>query len=158
VFTDIVGSTNLLEAIGDDAWTDLRRWHDETLRACVSNHGGQEVDHTGDGFFVAFPDTAAAVSCAVELQRVLAEHRRTHGFAPQVRIGMHAAEATVIEDGFGGLGVHTAARVGALAGGDEIVATASTVEGLGDLEVRDPRAVALKGIAEPVDVVTIAWR
>jgi class 3 adenylate cyclase len=158
VFTDIVGSTSLLQAIGDEAWSDLRRWHDETLRACVSRHEGQEVDHTGDGFFIAFPDPASAVACAVEIQQVLAEHRRTHGFAPQVRIGLHAAEATVVGEAYAGLGVHTAARVGAIAGGDEIVATASTAELVGGLDALDPRAVELKGIAEPVLVVTIAWR
>ena len=52
---------------------------------------------TGDGFFASFADASAAASCAVAIQRLLAEHRRLHGFAPQVRIGMHAAEATVME-------------------------------------------------------------
>jgi class 3 adenylate cyclase len=56
LFTDIVGSTALLEAIGNEAWQDLIRWHDRTLRALFAEHGGEEVDHTGDGFFVAFPD------------------------------------------------------------------------------------------------------
>src|SRR5207342_2253348 len=94
MFTDIVASTALLEAIGDEAWNDLRRWHDETLRDSVAANRGEEVDHTGDGFFVSFWDVASAVSCAREIQRRLAEHRRDHGFAPQVRIGLHAAEAT----------------------------------------------------------------
>jgi class 3 adenylate cyclase len=157
MFTDIVGSTALLEAIGDEAWNDLRRWHDLTLRQCVSAHGGQEVDHTGDGFFVAFPDAASAVACAQEIQGKLAEHRRDHGFAPQVRIGLHSAEATQLGDDYSGMGVHTAARIGAIAGGGEIVVSASSVEDLGGLELSDRRSVELKGIAEPVEVVRVAW-
>jgi class 3 adenylate cyclase len=158
VFTDIVGSTTLLEAIGDEAWTDLRRWHDDTLRTCVADHGGEDVDHTGDGFFFAFPDAASAVACAQGIQRKLAEHRRDHGFAPQVRIGMHAAEATMLGENYSGMGVHTAARVGAVAEGGEIVASASTVEGLDWVDASVPREVSLKGIAEPVEIVSIAWR
>jgi class 3 adenylate cyclase len=158
VFTDIVGSTTLLEAIGDDAWNDLRRWHDETLRACATRHDGEEVDHTGDGFFLAFPDATAAVACAREIQQRLTEHRREHGFAPQVRIGLHAAEATSTGSNYLGIGVHTAARIGAVAGAGEIVASASSVEGMDGLELADPRTVSLKGLAEPVDVVSIAWR
>ena len=87
LFTDIVGSTSLIGVIGDDAWDDLRRWHDQTLRASFVDHGGEEIDHAGDGFFVAFPDVTTALASAVEIQRRLAEHRRAHGFAPQVRMG-----------------------------------------------------------------------
>ncbi len=158
VFTDIVGSTALLEAIGDEAWGDLRRWHDETLRRCVAEHGGEEVDHTGDGFFVAFPKASAAISCARDIQRILAEHRRGHGFAPQVRIGVHAADASRIGGKYTGRGVHTAARIGAVAGAGEIVASATTVAELDGIDVGDRRVVELKGIAEPVEVVSIAWR
>jgi class 3 adenylate cyclase len=158
VFTDIVGSTSLLEAIGDEAWADLRRWHDETLRTCVADHGGREVDHAGDGFFVVFPDPASAIACAREIQQQLTEHRRTHGFAPAVRVGLHAAEATVVDDSYSGMGVHTAARIGAIAQAGEIVASASTVGGLDEVVISNRRSVSLKGIAEPVEVVSVAWR
>jgi class 3 adenylate cyclase len=158
VFTDIVGSTSLLEAIGDEAWNDLRRWHDETLRASITNHGGEEVDHTGDGFFMAFPEVSSAVACAQEIQRRLAEHRRDHGFAPQVRIGLHSAEASRIGENYSGMGVHTAARIGGIAGPGEIAASGSTIEGLAGLSITEPREVELKGMAEPVAIVTIDWR
>jgi hypothetical protein len=82
VFTDIVGSTPLLEAIGDNAWSDLRRWHDETLRRCVAHEGGEEVDHTGDGFFVSFPDVVSAVACAREIQRKLVDHQAASTDSP----------------------------------------------------------------------------
>jgi class 3 adenylate cyclase len=54
VFTDIVSSTNLAEAMGDEAWEHLLRWHDQTLSALISEHGGEVVNGTGDGFFAAF--------------------------------------------------------------------------------------------------------
>jgi class 3 adenylate cyclase len=158
LFSDVVGSTALLEAIGDDAWDGLRRWHDQTLRGCFERHGGEEIDHPGDGFFVAFADPASAVACAVEIQRRLAEHRRDHGFAPQVRIGVHAAEALRDQGDYTGLGVHTAARIGAAAGPSEIVASADTVAHLEDVTTSGSSPVELKGLAEPVRVVRIDWR
>lgn len=157
-FTDMVGSTALLEAIGDEAWNDLRRWHDEALRHCIASHGGEEIDHAGDGFFVAFDDVSSAIACAQEIQRRLAEHRREHGFAPRVRVGLHAAEASHVGTTYTGIGVHEAARIGAIADGGEIVASASTVAGIDGLEVSNPRSIALKGIGEPVEVVTVGWR
>jgi class 3 adenylate cyclase len=159
VFTDIVRSTNLVEAIGDDAWTDLVRWHDQTLRALFAAHEGEEIDHAGDGFFVAFPNSGVAVECAVAIQRKLAEHRRAHGFAPQVRIGIHTAEASRHGAGYKGRGVHEAARISALADGGEIVASGETVAARKPrFPVSEPRQVNLKGIEAPVDVVSIDWR
>jgi hypothetical protein len=127
MFTDIVGSTELVRSMGDEAWEAVLRWHDETLRTLIGTHRGEVVHTTGDGFFASFPNAVAAVASAVAVQRRLAEHRRKHGFAPPVRIGLHAAEATVIADDYAGLGVHEAARVGALAEGGEILATTATV-------------------------------
>jgi class 3 adenylate cyclase len=159
MFTDIVRSTNLVEAIGDEAWEDLLRWHDRTLRGLIAEHGGEEIDHAGDGFFVAFDSAEAAADCAMAIQRTLAEHRRSHGFSPQVRIGLHAAEATQLAGDYRGKGVHVAARVGALAEAGEILATRETVSGdAGRLSICDPRAVTLKGISEPVEVVTVEWQ
>jgi class 3 adenylate cyclase len=159
LFTDIVRSTNLVEAIGDDAWSDLVRWHDQTLRALFAAHQGEEIDHAGDGFFVAFPNSTVAVECAVAIQRKLAEHRRAHGFAPQVRIGIHTAEASRQGAGFKGRGVHEAARISALADGGEIVASGETVAARKPrFPVSEPRQVNLKGIEAPVDVVSIDWR
>jgi class 3 adenylate cyclase len=156
--TDIVGSTSLIEAIGDEAWNDLRRWHDQTLRSSFAKNGGEEIDHAGDGFFIAFRDAKSAIGCAVEIQRRLMEHRREHGFAPHVRIGLHATAATRNRDDYSGLGVHAAARIAALAGPGEILTSAETVGELAGVETSDPRTVQLKGIADPVDVVAIDWR
>lgn len=125
----------------------------------IESHSGEVVHTTGDGFFATFPDITTAAASAVAIQRLLAEHRRLHGFAPQVRIGLHAAEATVIADDYAGLGVHEAARVGALAEGGEIVVTCETMEaGWIPHPMGEERVVSLKGIARPVRVASIDWR
>ena len=159
VFTDIVGSTELIAAIGDDAWADVLAWHDSTLRSLFAVHGGEEIHHAGDGFFVAFTDPASAVECAVAVQRALHDHRRAHGFAPSVRIGLHAAEATRDTSGYQGKGVHEAARIAAHAGAAEIVASAKTVAGITlRFPTSDARRVELRSISEPIELVTIDWR
>jgi class 3 adenylate cyclase len=156
MFTDIVRSTNLVEALGDQAWGHLIRWHDEQLRSLVAAHGGEVVKTIGDGFFVAFERGGDAIECAVAIQRALLEHRRTHGFAPQVRIGLHAASATREGSDYRGRGVNVAARVGALAEGDEILAIEETATSAATrLPVSAPRSVTLKGIADPVAVVSV---
>lgn len=159
LFTDIVGSTNLVEVLGDEAWEDLIRWHDETLRTLIARHGGEEIRHQGDGFVLAFGDPAMALDCAIHIQRALADHRRSQGFAPQVRIGLHIAEATKRGLDYSGRGIHEAARVGALAEGGEILASRNVLDasktafGMGE-----PRTVALKGLSEPLEVVPVDWR
>ncbi len=159
LFTDIVRSTNLVDAIGDDSWSDLVRWHDETLRSLFAAHEGEEIDHAGDGFFIAFADPPSAIECAVAIQRRLAEQRRTQGFAPEVRIGLHAAEASRRGAEYKGKGVHEAARISSLADGGEILASAATVsQGPIRFPVSEPRSAELKGVPEPVDVVSIDWR
>jgi class 3 adenylate cyclase len=158
MFTDIVGSTALVEAIGDEAWHDLLHWHDDALRRCFASNEGEEVHHTGDGFFVAFQDARTALACAIAIQRTLADHRRDHGFAPQVRIGVHGTEATRVGDDYEGAGVHAAARIGALADGGEVLASVETVEGIEGMMLATSREVTLKGLAKPVQVVAVDWR
>lgn len=156
VFTDIVRSTSLLEALGDRAWEDLLHWHDSTLRQLFRKHCGQVVKQVGDGFFVAFDDASEALECAAEIQRRLADHRKQHGFAPQVRIGLHRTEATSKGDDYSGRGVHVAARVGALAAGGEILATTDVMTAASNrFPTSEPRSVALKGVSVPVDIVTV---
>ena len=156
MFTDVVGSTNLVEVMGDEAWDTLLRWHDTTLREVFTAHQGKEISTTGDGFFVGFDSPEQAVAAAVAIQRRLAEHRKTAGFAPPVRIGLHAADANQVGENFRGRGVHEAARIAALATGGEIVASASTA---GDTyPVSQPRSEILKGFSEPVEVVTVDWK
>jgi eukaryotic-like serine/threonine-protein kinase len=157
MFTDIVKSTNLVEALGDEAWQALLRWHDETLRAQFATHRGEEVVATGDGFFVAFESPDQALACAVAIQRQFADHRKTAGFAPQLRIGVHAAGATQVGTNFTGKGVHEASRIAGLAGGGEIMASRDTAAG-GRFPISEPRTVDIRGMAEPIEVVLVEWR
>jgi class 3 adenylate cyclase len=156
MFTDIVKSTDLIAVIGDEAWADVLRWHDQTLGALFGKHHGEEVDHAGDGFLVVFPDASDALECAIEIQRKLAEHRRSHGFAPQLRIGVHCDVATFSGRHYSGKGVHKAARIAALADGGEIIATREVAAGR--QLVGEPQIVQLKGLDEPVEVVRLAWK
>lgn len=158
MFTDIVKSTNLIELIGDDAWSELVGWHDRKMRELFAEHGAGTVETRGDGFFAVFDDTGDAAGCAIAIQRALADHRKRHGFAPKVRIGLHAGESHRVEDGYHGVEVHVAARIAALADGDQILVSTRSVDGLAGLEISEPHKVALKGIQESVEVATIAWR
>jgi class 3 adenylate cyclase len=159
MFTDIVGSTNLLEAMGDDVWSHVLRWHNDTMASLVEQHHGQVLRTIGDGFFVAFDSPTDAAACAVAVQRALDDHRRTSGFAPRIRIGFHATEATRQGDDYEGKGVHTAARIGALADGDEIVTDVDTLYSAGDgITGTEPRTASLKGLADPIQVVSVEWR
>jgi class 3 adenylate cyclase len=160
MFTDIVTSTDLLGVIGDEAWGELLRWHDRELRDAIGKHGGVVIDHTGDGFFVAFERAEEAIDCAVDIQRRLLRHRREHGFAPWVRIGLHTAEATREGGNYRGQGVHVAARVGAAATREEILASQATIEAARVVKygLSEARPATLKGVREPVDVRTIEWR
>ncbi len=153
-------STDLVGVIGDEAWSEVLRWHDRELRSCFAQHGGEEVAHTGDGFFVAFERPADGIECAVDIQRRLARHRREHGFAPWVRIGLHAAEATRQGRNFTGQGVHVAARIGAAAAKEEILASNSVLRGAGAIRfgLSEPRSLTLKGVREPVDAQAVEWR
>lgn len=157
VFTDIEKSTDLVSAIGDEAWESLLSWHDETLRGLFATHGGEVAHHTGDGFFVTFEDASSAIGCAIAVQRALAEHRRAHGFAPRVRIGIHSAEATRRGGDYGGAEVHKAARIAALASGAEILASVETIREAGDVDVSEPREATLKGFSEPVQIASVGW-
>jgi class 3 adenylate cyclase len=158
MFTDIMGSTQLAEALGDEAWERLLRWHDDALRMHVAASGGEVVNSTGDGFFVAFDSARQGIGCAVAIQRALVDHRRTSGFALSVRIGLHTAAANRRGDDYSGVGVHLAARVASLAAGGEIVATAETVAQAGDVVGSDEREVVLKGVTAPVRIATVTWQ
>jgi class 3 adenylate cyclase len=132
-FTDIVGSTALLEAIGDNAWSDLRRWHDETLRRCVADEGGEEVDHTGDGFFVSFRRASAVP--ALRRSRRLADTDAIWSSRPRSdQVTRRRGDAA----GSNQDGRAPAARAWSRVEAGEIVASVTSVEGLG---IRACRAI-----------------
>jgi class 3 adenylate cyclase len=160
MFTDIVTSTDLVGIMGDEAWAELLSWHNRELRSAFAGHRGEEVNSTGDGFFVTFDTAAEAIECAVDIQRRLTRHRREHGFAPSVRIGLHSADATRDGSDYRGRGVHVAARIGGAASGQEILVSTDVLELAGQIrfKVSEPRALTLKGLREPIEVRSIDWR
>jgi class 3 adenylate cyclase len=160
MFTDIVTSTDLVGLIGDDAWGELLQWHDRELRSAFANHSGEAVNHTGDGFFVAFERASDGLECAVDIQRRLARHRREHGFSPTVRIGLHTTEATRQMGDYRGRGVHVAARIGAAAVSEEILVSSAALSAMGPIRfgLSEPRQLTLKGVGEPVEVRSVNWR
>jgi class 3 adenylate cyclase/tetratricopeptide (TPR) repeat protein len=156
MFTDLTGSTPLVEAIGDAAWHDLSAWLDAELRRCFAEHHGREVDHAGDGFFVVFDAAGDAIDCAITIQRRLVAHRRLHGYAPQVRIGIHAGEVQMEGGAVRGAAVHRAARLCSAARGDTIVVSREALEA-GGRSLRGLQEFALKGMKEKVEAAEVAW-
>jgi class 3 adenylate cyclase len=158
MFTDIVDSTPLVSVLGDDAWTHLLQWHDRTLRNLFGSHLGEEVDHAGDGFFVAFERADAAVRCAAEIQQRLDRHRQQNGFAPKVRIGVHLDEANYLAGDYHGHGVHLAARIAAQAQGGEVLVSRETLKAVRPaVKVGKPRTAQLKGVSQNVELVPVIW-
>jgi class 3 adenylate cyclase len=159
MFTDIVDSTKLLDAVGDNVWERLRNWHDRTVRECFECFEGVEVDHAGDGFFVAFATTEQALQCAIAVQRRLAEQRDAQGFAPEVRIGVHAAEASQVGSDYTGKGVHEAARIASVAAAGEIAASRSTLDSaVSPIPYHQEQEVRLKGLSTPLVIAKVVWR
>jgi class 3 adenylate cyclase len=159
MFTDIVNSTSLLSAIGDEAWDGVRRWHDRTVSTVVAEHRGTVVKGTGDGFLVAFDDPDLAVDGAIAIQRALDAHRRSDGFAPAVRIGLHVGSAISADDDYAGQDVVVAARISALAGADEILVSGAVADGLRPhVGLVGRGATELKGIPTPVEISAVEWR
>ena len=160
VFTDIVGSTRLLETLGSEKWKKLLARHNEILRAVIGEAGGEVVQQTGDGFFAAFDNPRAAIDAAIAIQRALAAEI----VAPDVRIGAHTGGAFA-NDGngdfnrYGGEAVHLAARIGAAAGAAEILVSRETLDGVsGAFRLSESRAETFKGFEQPIDVVSVDWR
>ena len=127
------------------------------LRQVIERAGGQIVKTTGDGVFAAFETARAGVDTAIAIQQALREHRESTGFALSVRIGLHAAEATRRGDDYSGMAIHVAARIGALASGGEILASAEALSEAGDLATSAPRSVPVRGSTAPVTVASVTW-
>jgi class 3 adenylate cyclase len=153
LFTDIVESTKLLDALGDAKWSKVLDRHDELLRTTIRRHGGEVIKQTGDGFFAAFEEPRAAVDAAVAIQRALEDEVVT------VRIGVHSGEALERGDDYAGRGVNVAARVGALAGPAEILVSSESLADSGVAHaLSDPRTSELKGFEEPIELVSVDWQ
>jgi class 3 adenylate cyclase len=116
-------------------------------------HGGQVVDHTGDGYFTAFDEPAEAVAAAIDAQRLVARE-----FPFDVRIGVHTDGALRKSENYRGRGVHTAARIGSVAAGGEILASYATMKAVPQFAVGDAREIRLKGVKDSVAVCSVDWQ
>src|SRR6266511_5975396 len=146
LFTDIEGSTRLLQQLGDEYASVLTK-HRQLVRSIFAQHGGYEVDTQGDAFFVAFARARDAVAAAAQVQRATGDGDL------RVRVGIHSADVASTEEGYVGLGVHPAARVCAAAHGGQVVLSRTTREllhetPLEEVELRDLGEHRLKDLAK----------
>jgi class 3 adenylate cyclase len=144
LFTDIVGSTAQAASLGDQRWRTLLDAHDRTVRDQLRRFRGREINTTGDGFVVSFDGPARAIRCA----QAMAEATGKLGL--QIRVGLHTGECEVRGDDLGGLAVHIAARVSALAAKEEILVSGvakDLVAGSG-IEFIERGEHELKGVPE----------
>jgi class 3 adenylate cyclase len=150
LFSDIEGSTQLNERLGDVQWLELLRAHHAIVRDQVHRHGGFEVKAQGDGFMIAFPSARRAVQCARAIQDAIDSELGDHADAPiRLRIGLHTGEAIREEADFYGKNIVLAARIADRARGGEILASSvvkQLTESAGDLRFENERELELDGL------------
>jgi class 3 adenylate cyclase len=150
LFSDIEGSTRLLEQLGD-RYQEVHRDHRRILREHLTGAGGQEIDTQGDAFFFSFPRAKDGVAGAVSAQRALAEHTWPDGVAVKARMGLHTGEPTVGEEGYVGMDVVRAARICSAGHGGQVLLSETTRALVGNnlpegVQVRDLGEAHLKDI------------
>src|SRR5256714_7798200 len=142
LFTDMEGSTRLLQQLGE-RYTDLLEEYRQLLRAAFGRWNGNVVDTQGDAFFVAFARATDAVSGAVAAQRALASHVWPEGVVVRVRMGLHTGEPTLSSQGYTGLDVHLAARMMSAGHGGQVLLS-QTTRALVEHDL--PTGVSLRGL------------
>ncbi len=145
LFTDVEGSTRLLDEVGDGRYAELLAEHHRVCREAWAAHGGVEVDTAGDAFFVAFARASDALRAAAAAQQALASTPL------RVRMGVHTGEVLLGETGYVGLEVHRAARIAAAGHGGQVLVSSSTVAAAGDAaaELTDLGDHRFKDLAAP---------
>ena len=144
-FTDIVGSTDMAAELGDRRWRSLLETHEFVTRREIERARGRLIKFTGDGSMAIFDGPARGVEC----MRSMATQLEVLGLP--IRAGVHTGEVEIIGDDIGGIAVHVAARIAALAGAGEVL-TSSTVRDLvagSGLVFEDRGEQALKGVPDP---------
>jgi class 3 adenylate cyclase len=152
LFTDIVDSTRTAAELGDKRWVEVLDAHQAAVRSSLGRFDGREVKSTGDGFLATFDGPARAIHCA---QEILAS---AHSLDIRVRAGAHTGECEVMGDDIGGLAVHIAARVSALAKADEVLVSRTVkdlVVGSG-IEFSDRGSHELKGVPDTWHLLAVA--
>jgi predicted ATPase/class 3 adenylate cyclase len=131
VFTDVEGSTSLLNELGGETYADALADHRRVIREACTRHGGVEVDTQGDAFFFAFPTAPSALAAASDFTEGLARNGRI-----RVRVGVHTGTPLLGEEGYVGHDVHRAARIAAAGYGGQVLVSSSTAS-LVDTELTD---------------------
>ncbi len=144
LFTDIEGSTRMLQQLGD-RYADVLAEYRQLLRVKVQERGGKEVDTQGDALFVAFQSAKDAVAAAVAAQRTLIGLAWSDRTSLRVRMGLHTGEASATETGYVGMGVHRAARICAAGHGGQILLSQTTRD---IVEERPMEGVTLRDLGE----------
>jgi class 3 adenylate cyclase len=159
LFTDLQGSTRLLDALGQASYMVLLTEHDLIIRRALVKEHGREVKHTGDGIMASFESVNGAIESAVRIQRLLAAHREESEHPIQVRIGISAGEPVTEHNDLFGAAVQLAARACAQADPSCVYVSTEVQElydgGTYDFEVRGP--FELKGFEEPIPLYEVAW-
>ncbi|OBJ61351.1 adenylate/guanylate cyclase domain-containing protein [Mycobacterium sp. 1423905.2] len=158
-FSDIEGSTELNEELGDRGWVKLLERHNKLIHRQVDAHGGHVVKTQGDGFMIAFADAAQAVRCGIAVQRALQENPERWDRI-RVRIGLHMGSSVRRGDDLFGRNVAMAARVAGQADGGEILISESVrdaINGAVDIALDPPRDVELKGLRGSHQVYPVDW-
>ena len=150
VFTDIEGSTRLLQELGD-AYADVTRDHRRIVREAFGGNGGLEIDTQGDAFFYSFPRARDAVGAAVVAQRRLAEHPWPNEARVLVRMGLHTGEPSVGDEGYLGLDVVRASRICGAGHGGQILLSETTRSLIGN-DLPDGASVVDLGQAKLKDI------
>jgi class 3 adenylate cyclase len=154
--SDIDGSTQLSERLGDQSWLGVLQAHNAIVRSHVEEHGGTEVKAVGDGFLVVFPSARGAVLAAMAIQRGMERYRKDNPAVPiTVRLGLHTGEVVATEDDIFGQNVVVATRIADVAGAGEIVVSGLTRDltaSASDLGFDDGTDVELKGLSQPCRV------
>lgn len=151
LFTDLVGSTERAQQLGDVAWGQLLDQHNAAVRRSLAAHHGREVKTTGDGVLATFDSPTQAVRCALAIRDAVAR------LGLQIRGGIHTGECELVGSDVAGLAVHLASRVQAAAQPGEILIT-STVQdliGSSDLRLADRGTHSLKGIDRPWTLLAV---
>jgi class 3 adenylate cyclase len=146
VFTDIVDSTVMLSRLGDAAWLDVIRRHNDVIREVTKAHEATVVETQGDGSMLAFSSARRAVACARAIQDAIDRAFADSSPPIRVRIGIHTGDAIEEADHFFGTTVHYAARVAGQAVGGEVLVSSLVHDLVGDGGFLEGREVELKGL------------
>jgi len=159
MFTDIAGSTEMTAKLGDARGVEMVRAHDSLVRRSLSDHGGREVKHLGDGIMASFDAPVAAVDCARSIQRALSAFNAASDVPLRVRIGIDAGEPVQESNDLFGATVQRAARLCQAASPEAIYISEMVRSAIpATIATRDDGSRRLKGFPEPVTVYEVAWR